>query len=41
MNPQAYYNRIVVLGHRGTPTYAEALRDLNRLNETLRARAAA
>ncbi len=41
VSAQTYYNRIVVLGRRGPPTYAEAQRDLTRLIEAIRARPAA
>ena len=30
VSAQAYYNRIVILGRRGGPTFAEAQRDFRR-----------
>ena len=41
MSPQSYYNKIVILGRRGGPTFADAQRDLVRLNEAIRAQVAA
>ncbi|MDA1062637.1 MAG: hypothetical protein O2895_07010 [Chloroflexi bacterium] len=41
MTAQTYYNKIVVLGRRGGPTYTEAQRDLSRLTEATRVQLAA
>jgi len=41
MSAQDYYSRIIILNRRGSPTYAEARRDLTRLNEAIRQRPAA
>ena len=41
MSPQSYYNKTIILGRRGGPTFAEAQRDLVRLNEAIRAQVAA
>ena len=41
MSAQAYYNQIVILGRRGSPTFAEAQRDFARLIEAARARPSA
>ena len=41
MSAQAYYTQIVILGRRGSPTFAEAQRDFARLIEAARVRPSA
>ena len=41
MAAQTYYNKIIVLGRRGGPTYSEAQQDLSRLAAATRVQLAA